>query len=249
MCFTRRRDLAAGCRNRAARHHHAARAPGAGRVWRQRRVAVDQSHARSGSMPSISCATCASVVSRPWPCECAPMRSSRHAIGRERARALLVAGHHRNAPAVVDGRAVRGLLAEDRAARHRCGARPAPPVFCRSRHFFNIERRRRRVAPLPDSRRESKCLLGDVDVRHLVAAGTRFTRRTSCGSLPDLARDRVEHQFQREAHAGARDAAVRAGSAPCWSPPTRCGSDSAPSCTGPGRIELTCAASRQAENG
>ena len=31
----------------------------------------------SGSMPRISFATCASVVSMPWPCECAPMRISR----------------------------------------------------------------------------------------------------------------------------------------------------------------------------
>ena len=79
-------QLAAGGRDRAARHHHRARAPGAGGVRRHRRVAENDAH--FGDVDAEhSCATWASVVSMPWPCECTPTRSSSPPSGVRRADA------------------------------------------------------------------------------------------------------------------------------------------------------------------
>ena len=129
-----------------------------------------------------------------------------HAVGRQARRALLVPRHHRNAPAVIDAGAVRGLLAEDREPHADAAAvRLAPPLPLAP--LRNVERAHRAAQRLGVVA-AVEILLGDVHEGHRVrrhqVREAHFVRL-----LPRLARDRVEDQLEREAHAGARDAAVR----------------------------------------
>ena len=108
-------DLAAGGGDRAAGHHHGARAPGAGRVGRHRGIAVhdpDPGHVdaedfvrdlRKRRLQALAVRMHADAKFQP-------------AVGRDPRRRLLVAGHHRNAPAVVDRGAMGRLLAIGRDA-------------------------------------------------------------------------------------------------------------------------------------
>ena len=75
------------------------------------------------------------------------------AVGRDPRRGLLVSRHHRNAPAIVDRRAMRRLLAIDRKS-------PTPmqpsvrlaPLLARP-DGVDVDRGQRRGAAIPDSRR------------------------------------------------------------------------------------------------
>ena len=65
---------------------------------------------RSCGTPRIECATCDSVVSRPWPCYVRADLELQRAVRREAGMALLVARHQRDAPGGVHAGAVAGLL-------------------------------------------------------------------------------------------------------------------------------------------
>ena len=79
--------------------------------------------------PRISCATCASVVSRPCPWTLDANAQFQTAIGRHARHRLLETGHHGDAPAGVDRSAVRCLFAKDRAAdTDPIARRSSPPA-------------------------------------------------------------------------------------------------------------------------
>ena len=155
--FTRVAELLACACDRAARHHHAARAPRARRIRRDAGIAMHDANSLADRCRGSRVATCASVVSRLWPCECAPMRSSSTPSGVRRAQALLVPRHHRNAPAVIDRRAVRRLLAINRDADADTAA-VRFTLLSGARAISRTSMRRDRAPHgFADSRRESKC--------------------------------------------------------------------------------------------
>ena len=126
----------AGGRHRPARHHHAARAPGAGRVGRVRGVAVHHLH-----LPVVDAEDLVRDLGEgrfePLSVRVDPDPELEPAVRGEAGGGLLVAGHHGHSPCGVDRGAVRSLLAEDRvarpdvapgAARVRVPSRAAPPA-------------------------------------------------------------------------------------------------------------------------
>ena len=126
----------AGGRYRPARHHHAARAPGAGRVGGVRGVAVHHLH-----RPVVDAEDLVRDLGEgrlePLSVRMDPDPELESTIRGEAGGRLLVAGHHGHPPRGVDRGAVCGLLAEDRvarpdvapdAARVRIPSRAAPPA-------------------------------------------------------------------------------------------------------------------------
>ena len=157
------------------------------------------------------------------------MRSSSMPSGdRPRAALLLARG-----PSGCPSRGTRRCRA--RPARSR-RAIPTPtrrpsgsPAFCRARHFGrSSSATARRTASRIVARVE--VLAGDVPVRHLVRL--HEIHEPHLVRLPaDRARDGIERDLERKAHAGARRRRGTGVSPACWWRPTRCGSGSAPSCT------------------
>src|SRR5690242_13715868 len=108
-------NVVARGRDSAARHHHAARSPRARGIRRERRVTVNDPHAvridaerfvrhlRERRLETLTMRVRADA-------------NLERAVRREPRETLLVTWHHRNAPAVVNGRAVSGLLAVNRYA-------------------------------------------------------------------------------------------------------------------------------------
>ncbi len=198
-------ELMAGGGHRAARHHHGARAPGAGGVGRHRGVAMHQAHfrdvdakdlmrhLRQRGLHALAVGVDADAQLQP-------------AIGRQPRGGLLVARHHGNAPAGINRSAVRRLLAVDRKA----GADQPAVGFARAlayadtgdidggegaAHRFGI------IAAI-------KMFVRDVVERHLL--------RAHQVAQPHLARlqtggrsNRIQHDLQREADAGARHPPIR----------------------------------------
>jgi hypothetical protein len=106
-------DLLACGRHRATRHHHAARAPGAGRIGRHRGIAVhdlDPGHIDAEDFVG-------NLRKRGLQALAVRMHADAQfesAVRRDPRRGLLVSRHHGNAPAVVNRRSMRRLLAIDR---------------------------------------------------------------------------------------------------------------------------------------
>ena len=127
------------------------------------------------------------------------------AVGRQARLRLLEAGNHRNAPPGVDRSAVRRLLAIDGEA----DADPAAVGLAARLPLPNL----RQIDVIGSAAQRFgivaavEVFSGDVVERHLLRpheiAPAQFGRLQ-----PDLARDRIEHEFEREADAGARDAAI-----------------------------------------
>ena len=127
------------------------------------------------------------------------------AVRRHARIGLLVSGHHRNAPAGIDRRAVRGLLAIDRKTD---ADQPSVRLFraLTRPHRLDVDRRQRALHRLRIVA-AVEMLLRDVVERHLVWADQI--------AQPDLAwfdsgfdGHGIQHDFQREADAGAGDAAI-----------------------------------------
>ncbi len=83
----------------------------------------------SSGRPRISCATCASVVSSPWPCDLDADAQFQAAVGRHARDRLLEAGDHRDAPAGIDRGAVRAPARRRSTGRRRCGADRLPAAW------------------------------------------------------------------------------------------------------------------------
>ena len=198
-------DLLAGHRHCAARHHHAARAPGAGRVRRHGGVAVHDldladvdaedfvRDLRQRGLQALAVRLDADAQLKP-------------AVGRQPRGRLLVARHHRDAPAVIDRGAVRGLLA---IGRHADADQPAVgfAALLPRAHGIDVDRsdgaaQRFRIVAAVEP------FLGDVGERHLLRLhqdlGAHLVRLDA-----GFARDGVEHELEREADASARDATIR----------------------------------------
>ena len=198
-------NLAAGGGDSAAGHHGAARTPGAGRVGRQRRVAVDQAHAiRVYAQHLVG-----HLRQRGLQALAVRMRAYaqlQHAIGRQTRLALLMAGHHRDAPAVIDRRAMRALLAKngqsdaDFTAVGLAGFLPRAP-FGQVYHRHCAAQGLRIIAAV-------EIFVGDVGVRH--GLGRHQVQQPHLpGLAPGLARNGVHQQLDGKAHAGAGHAAIR----------------------------------------
>ena len=95
-----------------AGHHHRAGSPGAGRVGRQRGITMDNAHFggvdAEDFMRDLGQRSLKTLAVRMHADPDFEPAIRRHARG-----GLLVARHHRNAPASIDGSTVRGLLAID----------------------------------------------------------------------------------------------------------------------------------------
>ena len=133
-------------------------------------------------------------------------RQFQHAVGIEPCAALLVARHHRNAPAVIHAGAVRGLFAKNRkadadAAAVRFGGLLPGADFVETNRIARHLQHARVVAAV-------EMFFRDVVVRHL-------RRQHHVGEAHvewlhfRFARNRVDHQFERKAHSRARHAAIR----------------------------------------
>ena len=190
--------------HRTTRHHHAARAPGAGGVGREPGIAMNQAHVVGMDAEDLV----GDLRQRGLQALAVRLRADaqlQHAVGRQARKALLMAGHHRDAPAEIDRGAVRALFAVDRDAHAdlssvgftRLLARaPSGQVDGgnRTAHGFWIVTR-------------IEVLVGDVVVGHVLARN-QIREANFIGFAPRGARHRVDHQFERKAHPGARHAAV-----------------------------------------
>ena len=157
-------------------------------------------------MPRTSYATWASVVSRPLAVGVDAQAKLEPAIRRYARRRLLVPRHHGDAPAGVDRGAVRRLLAEDRQAETdepsvglaRALARAhggEPDRGDRAAQAFGV------VAAV-------EMLLGDVVEGHALGRHQILEAHVR-GLEPGLARNGIEQELHREAHAGPCHAAER----------------------------------------
>ena len=214
-------QFAAGGCDRAARHHHRTRAPGAGRVRRHRGVAEDDAH-----LGDIDAQHLVGDLGQRR-LHALPMRMHADpefeaAIRRQPRGRLFVAGHHRNAPAGIDRGPVRGLLAIDRDA----DADPAPvglALALACAHAFDVDRRKR-----PPHRlgiiAAVEVLVGDVVERHLLRAAPDCAGalRPAPARLPPRP-DRASVQAQNRRRCGPRR--DKAGSDTCWWRPKTSGSD------------------------
>ena len=187
-------------------------------------------------MPRTSWATWARVVSRPWPCEWTPTRSSSPPSGVNRAVACSWARHHRHPPRCVHRGAVGRLLAEHRVAPAHiarravrsgggfisvsgCGAGlvPAPGTVRVPRRASRqpvadpVRRARERRRGPPQTLGivpAVEVLGGDVVERHLL--GPHEVLQPERDRVhPELAGHRVEQHLEREADPGSRDSPVR----------------------------------------
>ena len=128
------------------------------------------------------------------------------AVRRHARGGLLVPGHHRNAPAGIDGGSMRGLLAIDRKTDT-----DQPSV--RLLRALTITHRRdvdrgdgathglRIIAAV-------EMLVGDVVERHFLGAD-QVAQPDFAGLDPGLDGHGIQHDLQREADAGPRHAAIR----------------------------------------
>ena len=194
-----------GCRGHcAARHHHAARTPGAGRVGCECGIAMDEAHVRRVDAEDFIGHLCKCGL-QALAVRLGTDAQFEHAIGRETRKALLVAGHHRNAPTVIHGSPVRTLLAINRDADTDFPSigfadfLPIPP-------FGQIERGHRPAHRLGVVARV-EMLVGDIVVGHILALHeileAHLVRLASGGT-----RDRIDHELDCKAHAGACHAAI-----------------------------------------
>src|SRR5687768_17612510 len=97
--------LACGC-DRATGHDSAARAPGTGRIWRHRRIAMHNTDAFDRNAEHFV-ADLGQRRLKPLAVRLNADTQFEAAIGREPRHRLLEAWHHRNAPAVIDRSAMR----------------------------------------------------------------------------------------------------------------------------------------------
>jgi hypothetical protein len=128
------------------------------------------------------------------------------AVRRHARGGLFVSRHHRDAPAGIDRRAMRGLFAIDREANA-----DQPPIrlfraLARA-HRRDIDRRKcavhgfRIIAAV-------EMFLGDVVERHLVRLD-QIAQPDFAGLNPGRDGDRIQHDLQCKADAGAGNAAIR----------------------------------------
>ena len=197
-------QFAARGRDRAAGHHHRTRAPGARRVRRHRGVAEDDAHLGDIDAEHLV-RDLGERRLHALPVRMHADAQFEAAVRRQARGCLFVPGHHRNAPAGIDRRAVRGLLAIDGNA----DADPAAVGFALAlacAHALDVDRRQGAAHRLGIIA-AVEMLLGDVVERHLLRphqiAQAHFARLQ-----PRFRRDQIEHQFQREADAGAGHAAI-----------------------------------------
>ena len=197
-------DLGACGRNRTTGHDHRARTPGAGRVGRERGIAVHDPHIFGFNAEDFI----GDLSERGL--EALTMRMHTHpdfepAVGRHARIGLLVSWHHWNAPAGIDRGAVRGLLAIDREADA-----DQPPV----RFLCALTRPHRRDV---DGRQRAphglriiaavEMLFGDVVEWHFIRAD-QIAQPDLAGFNAGCERHCIQHDFQREADAGAGHAAI-----------------------------------------
>ena len=127
------------------------------------------------------------------------------AVGCEAGLALLVAGHERDAPGGIDAGAVPGLLgvhgkADADAAPVGLAALLALAHLVEADGLDRLPQGLGIVAGI-------EVALGDVVERHLLGTHQALEPKL-VGLDPELARQRVERDFQGEAHARARHAAI-----------------------------------------
>ncbi len=197
-------ELGAGGRDRPAGPHHRTRTPGAGRVGGQGGIAVHDANLRGvdaenfmGDLGQRRFKTLAVRMHADTEFEAAVRRHPR--IG------LFKSGHHRNAPAGINRGAMRRLLAIDRDA----GADQPPiglPASLPLPDGGNVDHRHRAPHRLRVIT-AVEMLVGDVVERHL--AGIDQIAQSNFGGLEaGFGRYGVEHDLERKADAGARDAAI-----------------------------------------
>ena len=197
-------DLAGGA-DRTAGHHCRARTPGSGRIGRHRGIAVDEADFRGVDAENLV----GDLGQRRLHALAMRLHTDpqfQPAVGRHACGCLLVSGHHRNAPAGVDRRAVRSLFAIDGKSKTDQPAvrfsgllsfadRRDVDRFKHASHGFRV------IAAV-------EMLFGDVLERHLL-------RRYQIAP-PDLIRlqprfhgNSVQHEFECKADASSRHAAIR----------------------------------------
>ncbi len=197
-------QLVAGRRYGAARHDHAARAPGARGIGRLGGVAVHETDAvvrnaehgvgdlRQRRLQSLSVAVGADLQ-----LQCT--------VRREAGVALLVPRHERNAPGRVHAGAVARLLGVHRKADADAAAVGlALPLACaHAVEADGLDRPAQRLGVVA----RVEVALGDVVEGHLLGADQALEAHL-VGLAPELAGERIQRHFQREAHPRAGDAAV-----------------------------------------
>src|SRR5262249_61220820 len=128
------------------------------------------------------------------------------AVRGEPRRRLLVARYHGDAPADVHRGAVRCLLAID------CDTDPDQAAIRLAAALPRADRRNIDRFDGPAQRfgviAAIEMLVGDVVERHLIGRD-EISDAYEVWLDPRLARDRVEHELEREADTGARDTAIR----------------------------------------
>ena len=174
-------ELAAGDGDRAAGHHHRARAPGPRRIGRHGGIAEDHADPRHGNAEDFM----GDLGQRRF--ETLPMRMDpdaqfEAAVRRHSRARLLAARHHRNAPAGIDRRAMRGLLAIDREAEP--DAAPVRLAFSLAgADRIGVDRLQGARSAPEDSRRcrSASCVM----LSNGICSGrTRFLNRTVSGLSP-----------------------------------------------------------------
>ena len=184
---------------------------------------------RSCGTPRIECATCDSVVSRPWPWLCAPIRSSSPPSGVKRAHRRLVARHQRDAPGGIDAGAVGRPARSTWQSRCRCAGRRARLALALA-HLVEADGRDGPAQGLGVVA-GIEVALGDVVEGHLLGPHQAF-KRSRWARCPACARARRASPPARSTRRCGRRRG-RAGSAACWWPPNRRGSGSAGNRRGP----------------
>ena len=197
------RKLRAGRGHGAARHHHAARSPGPGRVGRQRRVAMNHAHPRHRDAQHLM-RDLRQRRLQPLAVRLHAHAQLQPAIGGDARRRLLPARHHRDAPARIDRGAVRPLLAE--YGQTDAGAKRSGLLRLPGAHPGQVDRRGG-AAQRPRVVAAVEVLAGDVIERHGLGRD-QVPQAHRVRLHPALRRDGVHDGFHRVGHAGPRHATV-----------------------------------------
>ena len=163
---------------------------------------------RAGSMPSTSCATWASVVSNPWPCDWMPDHEHQRPVAHHARGAALVARDERAAAHHPFAAAMSGLLGiGGEADADQPPVRLAAALACADRG--DIDEIGAAPCALAGNRRcRTPCRRRWC--RASAPGRTMFSMRTASGSRSDRARHFIDRALEGKARARAADAAIGA---------------------------------------